>query len=347
MMLFSRRQSAAGRIALGLILALAALVALRHLAAASVTLLYVRANVTAANRVSVTWETSTEMNTLYFRVYRNETGREPWGEPVSEPIPSESPDGGISGGQYQFEDAGVRSGQTYYYLLTEVERDQVTVRRYTDYVVRISVGAGPPSPTPTRTPTTTPTATATLLPSRTPTRTPTPSLTPAAPARTDTPPPTATRRFTNTPPATATPASGAAPLSPASPTPAATARGPAGNATTPAPTGGARPPVPPPMPTDARAAAVPLTPDKAAPAPILQPQSTATGTLDSSGRAGATSQARPLLALGSSAAPPAHASAAKPAASTTWLLWLGLLALALSVAIMAAVVVWLWRQRWR
>lgn len=80
--------------------------------------------------VQVEWETETELETAGFFLYRSS---QPDGEFVlvnSEMIPSQGST--VSGAVYTFEDTAVEAGQTYYYLLEEVELDSSTNRYEND-----------------------------------------------------------------------------------------------------------------------------------------------------------------------------------------------------------------------
>jgi hypothetical protein len=83
-------------------------------------------------QVKIEWETATEQNTAGFQLYR-----------------SLSPDGGfelitpemiasrgsaVTGGQYSFVDSQVEAGETYFYLLEEIEYDSTT-HQYMEEVI--------------------------------------------------------------------------------------------------------------------------------------------------------------------------------------------------------------------
>lgn len=78
-------------------------------------------------RVEITWETATEQNTAGFNLYRS-TDRE--GDfvlvNVDEFIPGEG--SAVSGASYRYSDSGVEAGQTYYYVLEEIETDGSRLR---------------------------------------------------------------------------------------------------------------------------------------------------------------------------------------------------------------------------
>lgn len=69
--------------------------------------------------IIIRWSTATELETAGFNIYRS-TEREGDYERISDNLITASPDP-LSGGDYQFVDDDVRSGQTYYYMLQEVE----------------------------------------------------------------------------------------------------------------------------------------------------------------------------------------------------------------------------------
>lgn len=78
-------------------------------------------------RVEVTWETATEQNTVGFNLYRSQS---PEGDFVlvneGEFIASQG--GPVSGASYSYTDTGVAAGQTYYYVLEEIESDGSRIR---------------------------------------------------------------------------------------------------------------------------------------------------------------------------------------------------------------------------
>lgn len=143
-------------------------------------------------QVELEWQTATELNTAGFFVLRSldEQGQY---DVVSDFI-VHCDDGGLVGGYYLFEDAGLTNEQTYYYQLAEVISAQETV-------VFGPVPVIPSNATPT------PSPSLTLAPSRTPAATPSPSSTSSGSSGTQSPSPTSTL----------TPGSGASPTSTASP----------------------------------------------------------------------------------------------------------------------------------
>lgn len=178
--------------------------------------------------VLLQWETASEVNMLGFTVWRAESA-EGDSVPISDLIPAE---GDIVGAVYQYTDADVEPGRTYFYWLEAVE---VTGASAFHGPVSATVplpATATPTPTPTNTPTVTPmptptptgTPAVTLTPTPTPTSTPpsspkpSPSVTPTStpvPVPTATPVPTRIPSPTPYPSPTATQTS----LAPASPTP--------------------------------------------------------------------------------------------------------------------------------
>lgn len=82
----------------------------------------------AANPASVRveWETATELNTAGFQLYRSNL---PFGEfdlITPELIPANGDS--VSGASYTFVDENVEAGETYFYVLEEVEFDSSTNR---------------------------------------------------------------------------------------------------------------------------------------------------------------------------------------------------------------------------
>lgn len=182
--------------------------------------------------VLLRWETASEVNMLGFTVWRAESA-EGDSVPISDLIPAE---GDIVGAVYQYTDADVEPGRTYFYWLEAVE---VTGASAFHGPVSATVpfsATATPTPTPTNTPTATPTPTPTPtgIPGATPTPTPTPTSTPTStppsspqpspsvtPTSTPVPVPTATPVPTRIPSPTPYPSPTAtqAPSTPASPTP--------------------------------------------------------------------------------------------------------------------------------
>ena len=140
------------------------------------------------NAILLEWETATEFNSAGFTLERANHEAGPYVELEQIGfIPAEG--GGVIGAYYQaLDDVNVVNGQTYWYILVEIETDNSENR--TD-PISVTGGVATPTPTPSRTPTPTRTPTAasqpttnsqpssTPTPSRTPTRTPTPTPTTA------------------------------------------------------------------------------------------------------------------------------------------------------------------------
>ena len=88
--------------------------------------------------VNVQWDTATEINTAGFYLYRSSS---PNGEftlvnKEGELVPSQG--NALSGATYTFTDEDVVPGETYYYLIEEVEYD-LTSRRYEDQIFAYKV----------------------------------------------------------------------------------------------------------------------------------------------------------------------------------------------------------------
>ncbi len=81
-------------------------------------------------RVEITWETATEQNTAGFRLYRsqNEDGEFTL---LNEDTIVESRGGPVSGATYVYTDYAVEAGETYFYVLEEIESNGAQ-RRYED-----------------------------------------------------------------------------------------------------------------------------------------------------------------------------------------------------------------------
>jgi len=87
---------------------------------------------------SVQWNTATEVNTAGFYLYRSTS---PGGEfilvnNVGELIPGQG--NAVSGATYEFIDENVVPGETYYYVVEEVEYD-LTRHRYYDEMISYTV----------------------------------------------------------------------------------------------------------------------------------------------------------------------------------------------------------------
>jgi hypothetical protein len=73
-----------------------------------------------AGRVLVAWETASEIDNLGFNLYRRQAGTTDYAQLNSTLIPSQAPGQG-QGASYTFVDQGVKAGQTYEYLLEDVD----------------------------------------------------------------------------------------------------------------------------------------------------------------------------------------------------------------------------------
>lgn len=137
---------------------------------AAVSLLYFRGHHNGDN-VLLEWATATEFDTAYFFLERAETENGPY-MMLDEIglVPSEAPPDGLSGAEYSRQDRdGVVTGQTYWYVLVEVENSQGAKSR--TQPVRVALGDSQPTGTATRTATPRPTATSSQS-SASPTATP-------------------------------------------------------------------------------------------------------------------------------------------------------------------------------
>ncbi len=76
--------------------------------------------------VVVEWSTATELDTAGFNIYRSDSPDGPFTRVNEELIPA-SPNP-LVGGSYSFTDTDVVAGQTYYYLLEDVETGGTTTR---------------------------------------------------------------------------------------------------------------------------------------------------------------------------------------------------------------------------
>ena len=70
--------------------------------------------------VAVTWETAQELDNLGFNLYRSESETGPWVKLNAELIPTQVP-GAVSGAVYEWLDANVTPGATYFYRLEDVD----------------------------------------------------------------------------------------------------------------------------------------------------------------------------------------------------------------------------------
>jgi hypothetical protein len=91
--------------------------------------------------VEITWETATEQGTVGFSLYRSQE-REGEYTPINEDEFIESSGSPVSGAKYSYIDEDVNAGETYFYVLEEIEADG-SRRRYEDDIFEYQVpGAG-------------------------------------------------------------------------------------------------------------------------------------------------------------------------------------------------------------
>ncbi|MCX7671100.1 MAG: hypothetical protein N2439_13645, partial [Anaerolineae bacterium] len=113
----------------------------------------------ADGTILVRWVTEFELDTIGFRIYRASAATGPWVTVVHE---EDARSDGESDTIYEFVDANVFAGTTYYYLLEELEYDSendvIRPVRYIEQICQATVGPGGKTPVPA---TATPTATAT------------------------------------------------------------------------------------------------------------------------------------------------------------------------------------------
>lgn len=83
-------------------------------------------------QVKIAWDTATEQNTAGFYIYRSTAVDGEYDRVTDELIPSQG--SAVSGADYAFVDESVKSGETYYYVLEEIEYD-TTTNRYTDDII--------------------------------------------------------------------------------------------------------------------------------------------------------------------------------------------------------------------
>lgn len=72
-------------------------------------------------RVTVTWETASEVDTAGFIIYRSRSREGPLSAITESPVPAQGDP--LAGASYRFEDEDVVWGERYFYQLEEVERD--------------------------------------------------------------------------------------------------------------------------------------------------------------------------------------------------------------------------------
>ena len=80
--------------------------------------------------IEVEWDTATELETAGFNVYRRTNAADEFSRINDKLIPSTG--SGLTGATYTFTDKYVTAGETYFYLLEEVELDSTTNRYEND-----------------------------------------------------------------------------------------------------------------------------------------------------------------------------------------------------------------------
>ena len=133
-------------------------------ARAAVTLLYFKGQHNG-DSVMLEWATATELNTAYFFLERATAKSGPY-QTLDQIglVPSDAPPDGLSGAVYQRVDQDqVLSGQTYWYVLVEVESSQGAESRTEPISVAFSNVQSSPTATATRTSTPLPTSTAVAI----------------------------------------------------------------------------------------------------------------------------------------------------------------------------------------
>lgn len=85
-------------------------------------------------QVKIEWQTATEQNTAGFQLYRSLTPEGEFELITPDIIASEG--SVVSGGSYSFVDSQVVAGETYYYLLEEIEYDSTTHQYMADIISR-------------------------------------------------------------------------------------------------------------------------------------------------------------------------------------------------------------------
>jgi hypothetical protein len=91
-------------------------------------LLYYQLNQSAS--IQVEWNTATELDTAGFNLYRSPAADGEFMRINDKLIPSRGD--GVSGASYTYSDKSITGGETYYYLLEEVELDASTNRYESD-----------------------------------------------------------------------------------------------------------------------------------------------------------------------------------------------------------------------
>lgn len=94
----------------------------------AVWLLYYQLN--QANSIQIEWDTATELETAGFNLYRSPSADGEFIRINDKLIPSQGD--GLTGAAYTYDDQSVVGGETFYYLLEEVELDASTNRYESD-----------------------------------------------------------------------------------------------------------------------------------------------------------------------------------------------------------------------
>ena len=88
-------------------------------------------------RVEINWETATEQDTVGFNVYRSTSPQDDFDLVNSDRL-IDSDGGPVSGAQYTYVDHEVEPGETYFYVLEEIEIDG-SQNRYSEDILQYSV----------------------------------------------------------------------------------------------------------------------------------------------------------------------------------------------------------------
>ncbi len=86
--------------------------------------------------IQIEWDTATELDTAGFYIYRAGQPTDEFQRVNQKMIPSVG--NATSGGSYSYADEDVAAGETYYYLLEEVENDS-SANRYEDEIFSYTV----------------------------------------------------------------------------------------------------------------------------------------------------------------------------------------------------------------
>jgi hypothetical protein len=85
------------------------------------------ADLLPAGKVTVQWETASEVNTAGFNLYRADSQAGPYVKVNTALIPASGNQ--LTGSSYKYEDAAVQPGRVYYYELEDVETTGRTTRQ--------------------------------------------------------------------------------------------------------------------------------------------------------------------------------------------------------------------------